>query len=485
MNIASRMALAAACAASTFACWPALATYVYHKVDNPAPYSGIWGVSATTQQFMLTAQETTDGEAAVSSYIYGAATNSIQALPLPPDRPPPALPWFSLSALSINDEGTVVGVVGDTETGYGFIYKDGVYTIYSRPGYAYTEFRAINNPDPSIGRPAKITGNSIREADGTYVSFVFDGNNYEEFTVPGAPSYALLVAHGINDAGQVVGSAAPGEPGPQHAGYLRAVSYLREADGTMTLFTVPSGFVTSGGFPGFHTRARGINNKGVISGVVIDGSGRQQIFVGTSTGFQVLPDPSADISAAVNGAFTEAINDLGEVAGWYFDLNNGFHAMIASPANQPTGTTSDGAYTFTVAVVPDTPIFIDPKLAVGYDYAIGSGDPKVATVRFPVGIGDSRYRLIVGKKVYDLNGGELFDFRSNGYPNGIDKFRVTCIDTSAVLDPLNSSAFPTALTFMSAGTFTGTQKPLTFNVADHALPALISVNICPRQSRGN
>ncbi|HSS27095.1 MAG TPA: hypothetical protein VLL50_04030, partial [Usitatibacter sp.] len=38
---------------------------------------------------------------------------------------------------------------------------------------------------------------------------------------------------------------------------------------------------------------------------------------------------------------------------------------------------------------------------------------------------------------------------------------VACIDPSAMLDPVNSLAFPTAVTFASAGTFTGTQQPLT------------------------
>jgi len=226
-----------------------------------------------------------------------------------------------------------------------------------------------------------------------------------------------------------------------------------------------------------------LNNNGVIAGVTLDSSGLQQVFVGTSAGFQVLPLPNDAIPEATLGAFTEGINDSGQIAGWYIDANNINHAMIITPAALPTGTTSGGAYTFDVEVVPNTPIFIDPKLAVGYDYAIGSGDPRVATVRFPIGIGDNQYRLIVGKKAFDLNGGTLFDFRANGFPDGAEKFRVTCIDTAAVLDPLNSVAFPTELSFVSPGRFTGTQKPLTFNVSEHALPALISVNICPRQSR--
>ena len=43
----------------------------------------------------------------------------------------------------------------------------------------------------------------------------------------------------------------------------------------------------------------------------------------------------------------------------------------------------------------------------------------------------------------------------------MDKFRVDCIEVDALLDPANPQAFPTELTFMEAGRFTGTQKPIT------------------------
>ena len=37
---------------------------------------------------------------------------------------------------------------------------------------------------------------------------------------------------------------------------------------------------------------------------------------------------------------------------------------------------------------------------------------------------------------------------------------MSCIEVSAGLDPANPEAFPTELTFVAAGTFTGTMKPL-------------------------
>jgi hypothetical protein len=100
-------------------------------------------------------------------------------------------------------------------------------------------------------------------------------------------------------------------------------------------------------------------------------------------------------------------------------------------------------------------------VAVGYDYRIGKRNPRIASVRLPIGIGDSWYKVKVKGRRFLLAGGELLDFRENGFPKGVEKFRVDCIEVDALLDPANPQAFPTELTFVEAGRFTGTQKPLT------------------------
>ncbi len=48
---------------------------------------------------------------------------------------------------------------------------------------------------------------------------------------------------------------------------------------------------------------------------------------------------------------------------------------------------------------------------------------------------------------------------------GVGAFTVTGIETSAMLDPANATAFITGLTFSAAGSFTGTMTPLTVDVA--------------------
>ena len=148
------------------------------------------------------------------------------------------------------------------------------------------------------------------------------------------------------------------------------------------------------------------------------------------------------------------------MAGTWLDAAGKSHGFIASPAVLPTGTTVGGAYTYSTAVVPSTPVVIDPVVAIGYDYAVGAGDPLFKSVRLPIGIGDSKYILKVGAQKFPIGGGELFDFTANGFADGVTAFTVEDIKASALLDPTNNQAFATEVAFMGAGQFTGTQTPL-------------------------
>lgn len=136
--------------------------------------------------------------------------------------------------------------------------------------------------------------------------------------------------------------------------------------------------------------------------------------------------------------------------------------VVNLPVLQP-----DGSYLFNMTVQPGETYFIDPEVAIGYDYAIGAGNPNFASVLLPVGIGDGLYDLWgfddadqLVLLADDLAGGQVFDFGAGG----VSRFRVLGIETSAGLDPLNTTAFITGLTFTGAGQFTGTQTPITVDV---------------------
>jgi probable HAF family extracellular repeat protein len=395
---------------------PALAIYVFNTVEYPgAVYTDVRGVNNSGQ---LVGYANFDGTTNFSFTYSGGVFTPLTASPLQP------------SALGLNDGGTVVGgTITTPEQAY--IYSGGSYGFFSRPTWTHSEARAVNNAGRVAGWSYELDGVGGYSAS---AGFIYDPASHSFTDIPIAGS-TFTIAQGINAAGQVVGSArvASGEQ-----------AFLRQPGGSITMFTVA----------GSPTRARGINDLGLITGFVTSGAAIHG-FVGDSLGYELLDMPGAA------GTYGEGINNAGQVSGVWYDATDNAHGFIATPAAMPTGTTSGGAYTFAVDVVPNVPIFIDPKVAVGYDYAIGKKDPRIASVQFPIGVGDNYYVLKVDGRKFVVAGGEWFDFRAHGWRKGVADFRVGCIDTSAMLDPANAQAFPTGLTFVAAGRFTGTQKPRT------------------------
>ena len=397
---------------------PASAVYVFNTVDYPgAVFTDVRGINNLGR---LVGYASLDG-VNYFSFTYAGGTFS----PLPPAAVP-------TSALGLNDAGTIVGaVMSPPAPERAFILSGSTYTVFTRPGWANVEARAVSNA-------GLVTGFSYEtDASGTFLTssgFIYNpaSGAFTDIPIAGA---VLTIAQGINAAGQVVGSATlPGG----------AQAFLREPGGAITMFQVN----------GAPTRARGISDTGLITGFITFGV-VQQGFIGNSSGFQILTVPGA------TNTFPESVNNAGQVSGLWHDAAGNTHGFIATPVSMPTGTTSGGAYTFSVDVIPNVPIFIDPVVAVGYDYRIGKKNPRFATVRLPIGIGDSRYTLKVGGKRFTLAGGDLFDFREHGFRKGVKSFTVKCIEVEAMLDPANPQAFPTEVSFMEAGRFTGTQKPLT------------------------
>jgi uncharacterized membrane protein len=399
------------------------ATYVFNTIEYPgAVFTDVRGINNTGR---IVGYASFDN-VTFFSFTYQAGVFS--ALP-----PVPGGPGMEAVAHGINDAGDIVGSLVDPALpaiANGFLLPagSGAYMAFARPGWPATFGRAISNSGLLIGYTDDLAGTSA--------GFIYDrvASTYQDISIPGS---LLTIAQSMNGAGQVVGSAVL--PGGSQA-------WLREPGGSLTMFQIL----------GRPTRARGINDVGVIAGFMSIGAVNTG-FVGTSSGFEELMVPGSDHT------FPESINNAGQVAGLFMSTVAGASVtkgFIATPASMPTGTTSSGAYTFSVAVVPGTPIFIDPPVAVGYDYSIGKGDPRIATVRLPIGVGDSLYRVKAQGRKFTLAGGDLLDFRTHGFPGGVSDFTVSCIEADAMLDPANPQAFPTELTFMAAGTFTGSMKPL-------------------------
>jgi hypothetical protein len=147
----------------------------------------------------------------------------------------------------------------------------------------------------------------------------------------------------------------------------------------------------------------------------------------------------------------------------YFD----FSPIPAGTPNAFLPTVVNGVYNFSITNVgPSSVTFIDPLVAIGYDYAIGAGNPKFASVLLPTGIGDNLFDLFLwdGTSFADsginLTGGSQYFFGGIG----VDRFSIRGIEMLAGLDPNNVNAFVTGLTFFSEGSFTGTMTPITADV---------------------
>jgi hypothetical protein len=148
-----------------------------------------------------------------------------------------------------------------------------------------------------------------------------------------------------------------------------------------------------------------------------------------------------------------------------------FHFTPLGAGEVPTAflpTVVNGVYNFNITNIgPESITFIDPEVAVGYDYKIGAGDPNFASVLLPTGIGDNLFDLFLwsdGSGWYDTGidiiGGAQFFFLTGG----VNQFSIRGIETSAALNPNDSTAFITGLTWVSAGNFTGTMTPVTVDV---------------------
>jgi hypothetical protein len=123
-------------------------------------------------------------------------------------------------------------------------------------------------------------------------------------------------------------------------------------------------------------------------------------------------------------------------------------------------------YQFSIAGVrAGQTIFVDPIVAVGYKYATGSGNPNFASVTLPV-VGDGIFTLAFfqgqNQVIQQLLANNQFFFPAGG----VSAFDVTGIETSAMLDPNNVTAFITGLTFTTDGDFTGTMTPLLAEIPD-------------------
>src|SRR6266853_5892487 len=441
--------------------------YVANRLDYVDPGTG--AVANFTQLWSINNQGTAlgaasfDGGATAFSFIYDPATANYVRLPLPPGFD--GITTFA-QPISINDAGVMTGSTFETTGIRSFTLKDGVFTFFSIPGWAEANARTIGNPTAAHtqGLVVGFVDDGVFDTLQSFAGFVYDPATAASATINTVDSF-LTFMHGQNALGQIVGNIfADGSSlafGRWGLLFTPTTGVDPMLGGTIDYFRVN----------GMRTSARGINYNGLIAAAVQDATGSTQTYVGTSGSFQLVSVPGSTGPACPDsfflpGTFPEHITNAGQVFGQATDSACIQHCFIATPASLPTGTTPAGALTFSVDVAASEPVFISAPTAIAYDYALGKDDPRFASVRLPLGIGNNQFVVAVRHQAFAVNAGQLFDFRAHGFEKGVKAFRVACIDPAARLDPVNSLAFPTELTFVEAGKFTGTQQPLVTATGD-------------------
>ncbi len=440
--------------------------YVANRIDYVDPSNGT--VANFTQLWSINNRGNALGFGSFDSgvtgfsFVYDPATGNYLRLPQPPGFD--GITSFA-QAVGINDAGVMTGATFEPTGIRSFTLKDGVFTFFSIPGWAETNARTIGNPSAAHpgGLVVGFVDDGVFETSESTNGFVYDPVTSASATL-NTPSL-FTIAHGQNVLGQIVGNIfSDGSTlafGRWGLMFTPTTGVDPMLGGTVNYFRVN----------GMRTAARGINDSGLIAAAVYDATGATQTFVGTSNSFQRINVPGSTgplcpDGFTLPGTFPEHISNAGQVAGIFTDSACNTHGFIATPASLPTGTTRSGAYTFSVDVAASAPIFISAPTAIGYDYALGEDDPRFASVRLPLGIGNNKFIVAVRHKAFAVNAGQLFDFRAHGFEKGVKTFRVACIDPAGRLDPVNSLAFPTELTFVEAGKFTGTQQPLITATGD-------------------
>lgn len=136
------------------------------------------------------------------------------------------------------------------------------------------------------------------------------------------------------------------------------------------------------------------------------------------------------------------------------------------PTEVTTNPDGNPVFNFSNPVLAGLVEYYDPILAIGYDYMTGGSDPLFASFVLPE-VGDNLFDLYTwdgSAYIFETEISALVEYFFSG--SGVDRFRILGIETSAGLDPNDTTAFVTGLGFATSGRFTGTMTPITTFVDD-------------------
>lgn len=183
---------------------------------------------------------------------------------------------------------------------------------------------------------------------------------------------------------------------------------------------------------------------------------------GDETHYLMLPGSGTsavlDLTNLTNTPSNVSIEGL-----WVYSVRNG-HLPGTVPDNplMPMVVDDGWRFDFNIGNIEEA-VYIDPLVAIGYDYVVDSG-ANFASVQLPT-LGDGLYDLWLWDDTFgswvdanvDLMGGLGYDFGGEG----VGAFRILGIEPGLGLDPYDTTAFVTGLWFAAPGLVSMRQIPVT------------------------
>jgi hypothetical protein len=238
--------------------------------------------------------------------------------------------------IAVNDFGVISGITRDENSmRHGYLrYPDGKYVVFDHPNAGTNGATLQGTRVGGLNALGAVAG-SVRDANNLDSPYVRDADG--NFSTVSFPNFAGGNGDAINLWGTMVGNylllSDPNSPA-----FLHYHGYVRSPNGVITQFDPPGSTNTE--IPG---TPEAINDAGAVTGdywvcsadlstCTVHGFIRRAN--GTYTSFDV-PGAGSD-GYSGEGTYPQGINDLGDVSGYYADVNFIYHGFVRSAGGHIT-----------------------------------------------------------------------------------------------------------------------------------------------------
>lgn len=211
--------------------------------------------------------------------------------------------------------------------------------------------------------------------------------------------------------------------------------------------------VSSGGFvDNFYSGSLSVQQQGIggLGTTPLKGAGDIAVpFAANLPVTVTMTSPQPNVETGVGAIFPGQSISETAAAVYNFGINS---LPGSSPFNpvMPMAQNSNGGYVFLPPTFHNSPTYIDPPIATGYDYNVTGQNFSSVVVPGPLADGQTTFLLKFNGYTETLQAGTPFNF-DNFVTGGVSDFTITGIDAANGLDPNNPGAIVTGLTYEGQG----------------------------------